>query len=76
MLFVVSRYLCILLVRLLPLGEKIHIYKDRVNPFEDYDDDEFRKRFRLSKLVVDRVHEQQVKSQPSWQQTSSNVAWI
>jgi len=40
------------------LSRKSRVFKDRVNPFEDYDDEEFKKRFRLSKLIVNRVHEQ------------------
>jgi transposase len=37
---------------------KNRVYKCRRDPFTDYDDDEFRRRFRLSKHTVTRVHEE------------------
>ena len=39
-------------------SRKSRVFKSRVNPFEDYDDEEFIRRFRLSKKVVEKVHEQ------------------
>ena len=37
---------------------KKRIFKCRMNPFDDYDDVEFKRRFRFSKQVVNKVHEQ------------------
>ena len=39
-------------------SRKSRWFKDRVDLFEYYSDDEFKRRFRLSKLVVERIHEQ------------------
>ena len=36
---------------------KKRIFKCRMNPFDDYDDAEFKRRFRLSKQVVNKVKE-------------------
>ena len=45
---------------------KSRVFKRRANPFDEYDDEEFVKRFRLSKKVVEKVHEQVTVVSPTY----------
>jgi hypothetical protein len=40
------------------LGRKQREFQPRVNPFDEYDEDKFRRRFRLSKSTVWKLLEQ------------------